>query len=283
MGMNYKSDALPDGTIELTLTIPWTDIQNTYKTVLTEMASSTEIAGFRKGKAPKEIVEQQADKTKVYEETIKRLVPKAYSDAVTEANIKPIIMPQVELKDAQEGKDWTVTAKTCERPEVSLGDYKKAVAALKAKSGQKIFVPGAEKADDKPKGPSVDDVLDAILGAVTAKIPAILLDHEVTHQLSQLVDQTRKLGLTVDQYLASTGKTADGLRTEYRNQAQRNLTLEFALEAIADREQVTVTDQEIDSLIKSSKTEEERKALESQKYYLASLIRRQKTVDLLVK
>lgn len=253
-----------------------------YQTVLTETASSVEIAGFRKGKAPKQIVEDSVDKTKVYEETIKRLIPKAYSDAITEAKLQPIMMPEVELKEAQEGKDWTVEAKTCERPKIELLDYKKAIADLKARTAPTIVVPGKED-DAKKKGPTVDEVLDAILVSVKATIPAILVEHEVTHQLSQLVDQTKKLGLTVDQYLSSTGKTVDSLREDYKKQAERNLTLEFALEAIADAEQVKVADEEIQSIITNAKSDEEKKALESQKYYLASLIRRQKTVDLLVK
>lgn len=278
--MNHTYEKAPDGTIQFTLTIPWSEIQTTYQTVLTETASSAEVAGFRKGKAPKQIVEDSIDKTKVYEETIKRLVPKAYSDAVTQSKLNPIMMPQVELKDAVEGKDWIVIAKTCERPTVELLDYKKTIGDLKARSGSSIVVPGQEEASKK-KGPSVDEVLDAILVSVKAKIPGILLEHEVTHQLSQLVDQTKKLGLTVDQYLSSTGKTVDGLREEYRKQAERNLTIEFALEAIADAEKVTVAQEEVDSVVNSAKTEEEKKALDSQKYYLASLIRRQKTVDLL--
>jgi len=273
----HKTD---DGTIELTITIPWKEIQNMYEVVVTETASGTEISGFRKGKAPKQIVEENIDKTKTYEETIKRLVPKAYTDAVTEHKITPIMMPQIELKSAEEEKDWIVLAKTCERPTIILKDYKKAISDLKASKTPAIIVPGKESANDpKSKGPSVDEVLDTLLLSIEAKLPEILLEHEVTHQLSQLVDQTKKLGLTVEQYLASSGKTADGVRTEYRTQAAKNLTLEFGLEAIADKENVTVNDEEVNKLLQTAKSDEERKALEGQKYYLASLIRRQKTLD----
>jgi trigger factor len=273
----------PDGTIEFTITIPWADIQNTYKTVVTETASNAEIAGFRKGKAPKQMVEENIDKTKTYEETIKRLVPKAYTDAVQEHKIAPILMPQVELKDAQEGKDWVISAKTCERPKVTLKDYKKAINDLKAEKTKKIFVPGKDNpSEEKPKGPTVDEVLERLLTAVEASIPDILLEHEVTHQLSLLVDQTKKLGLTVDQYLASTGKTADSIREEYKSMAAKNLTLEFALEAISEKEQVVASEEEVTKVIQGAKTDEERKNLENQRYYLTSLIRRQKTLDTLM-
>lgn len=273
----HKTD---DGTIELTITIPWNEIQSMYEVVVTETASGAEISGFRKGKAPKQIVEENIDKTKTYEETIKRLVPKSYTDAVSEHKIAPIMMPQIELKSAEEGKDWIVLAKTCERPTITLKDYKKAISELKASKTPKILVPGKDApGDEKTKGPSVDEILDTLLVTIEAKLPEILLEHEVTHQLSQLVDQTKKLGLTVEQYLASSGKTADGIRAEYRTQAAKNLTLEFGLEAIADKENVTVSDDEITKLLSTAKSDEEKKALEGQKYYLASLIRRQKTLD----
>lgn len=269
-----------DGSIELQITIPWADIKATYDVVVTETVSNTEISGFRKGHAPKQIVEENLDKTKTYEETIKRLVPKAYTEAVTEHRVAPIMMPQIELKEAKEGKDWVISAKTCERPKVTLKDYKNAVSSLK-KASPKIIVPGKEE-EQKPKGPSVDQILDAIFATVDISIPEILLEHEVTHQLSQLVDQTKKLGLTVEQYFSSTGKTIESVRAEYKAQAARNLTLEFALEAIADKEQVVVTDEEITKMLNTAKSPEERKALEEQRYYMTSLIRRQKTIDTLM-
>lgn len=279
--MKTTKDLAADGTITLTMTIPWNDIQGMYEEVVKETVANAELSGFRKGKAPRDMVEKTLDKTKTYEETIKRLVPKVYSEAVQEHEIKPIMMPQVELKEAQEEKDWVVLAKTCERPTVKLKDYKAAVAKVKADSAPKIVVPGKEQKDEK-KGPTVDDILTALLTAIDATIPEILLDHEVTHQLSQLVDQTKKLGLTVEQYFSSTGKTAEGVREEYKSQAKNNLTLEFGLEAVADAEQVSVSDEEVARVIAGAKTPEEKASMESQKYYIATILRRQKTIDKLM-
>lgn len=271
-----------DGTVELTITVPWTDIQATYQIVVDESVANAEIAGFRKGKAPKAMVEENLDKSKVYEETIKRLVPKAYTEAVAEQKITPIMMPEINLKSAEEGKDWVISAKTCERPDVKLGDYKKAIADLKASKAPKIIVPGKEETKGEQKGPTIDDVLSALMTAVSVSIPAILVEHEVTHQLSELVDQTKKLGLTVEQYLASTNKTAESVKADFTEIATKNLSFEFILEAIADAEKIAVTDEEVDKVFASAKSPEERKNLESQRYYLTSLIRRQKTLDKLM-
>jgi trigger factor len=104
----------------------------------------------------------------------------------------------------------------------------------------------------------------------------------VTHQLSELVDQTKKLGLTVEQYLASTNKTAESVKADFTDIATKNLSFEFSLEAIADAEKIAVTDEEVDKVFSSAKSPEERKNLENQRYYLTSLIRRQKTLDKLM-
>ena len=109
----------------------------------------------------------------------------------------------------------------------------------------------------------------------------MLTENEVNRQLSDLIDQTKKLGLSVDQYLASTGRTSDSIRKEYEATARRTLTLEFALESIADKEEIFVSDDDIESALKAMKSEEERTAISKERYYLASILRRQKTIDFL--
>lgn len=280
--MNTALARLDDGTIELTMTVPWGDIEKTYQLVVEDMVKDAEIAGFRKGKAPRKMVEDGLDKTKVYEEAIRRIVPQVYSDAITEQKLTPILMPQIELKEAQEGKDWVVSARTCEAPKVTIGDYKKAILDAKANKTKKIFVPGKEQDDEKDSKSNLDDVLGALLSVTQVKLPVILVEHETNHQLSQLIDQTKKLGLTVEQYLASTGKTSESIRADYAQQTQRTLTLEFALEAVAAQEGVKVDDADIAKLLATAKSDEERKSLEKEQYYLTTLVKRQKTVDQLM-
>lgn len=273
--MTSTIQKLGDGSIELTVTIPWTDVAKTYEDVVVAMVQEAELPGFRKGKAPRDLVEKNIDKTKVYEEALKTLIPKSYNDAITQQNVKPIVNPKIELKDATENKDWVFRAFTCERPAVTPKDYKKAIQDLK---GSKIWKPGD---DEKAKKPTLDELLMALYNNVTTTLPAILIEHEVNRLLSELIDQTKKLGLTVEQYLASTQRTSDGIKKEYEQQAARTLTLEFALEEIADGEGILISDDDIEAVIKTGKTDEEKEALKNQKYYLASVLRRQKTLDFL--
>lgn len=273
-----------DGTIELTVTIPWADVAGAYEAVVVEMVKNAELPGFRKGKAPRKAVEEKLDKSKVYEEALKAIIPSAYGKAVEEHKLRPIVQPKIELKEAIEQKDWIMRALTCEKPKLILGDYKKAVTDLKSAKLKKIWVPGEEAKEDKKeadKKPTLDELLKAVFETVTVTMPNLLLEHEANRLLSDLIDQTKKLGLSVEQYLSSTGRTADSVRKEYEDQAKRTLTLEFALEDIADKEGVLISDDDIDAVVKTAKSDEEKKALSAQRYYVASVLRRQKTIDFL--
>ncbi len=270
--MTSSVQRFPNGTIELTITIPWPDVSALYSDIIKKQKRETELPGFRKGKAPDKLVEEHIDKTKIYEEVLKELLPKVYNEAITKENLRPIITPKIELKDATENKDWIIIARTCERPTLTLGDYKKAVTDLKVK----ILKPGEE-----PKKTTLDEILAALFGVTTVTLPDLLIDHEVNRLLSELIDQTKKLGLSVDQYLTSTGRNAETIRHEYEEQAKRTLSLEFALETLADKEGILVSDDDIENVIKTGKTDEEKVALEKERYYLASVLRRQKTLDFL--
>jgi len=282
--MNIAVSRHDDKTIELTLSIPWESIQKTNNEVIEDFVRETELPGFRKGKAPRAVVEEKLDKTKIYEEVLQRLIPKLYAEAVAQEKIHPIVMPKINLVEAKEGTEWKILAITCERPDIKLGKYKEAIIDLKAAKQKKIWLPGQEpkkEDEDKEKKVTIDELLQTVYGAITTIIPKILLDQEVNRLLSDLVDQTKKLGLSVEQYLASTNRTADGVRHEYEEQAKRTLTLEFGLEAIADAEGILISDDDITAVIKTAKSEDERKAMENQKYYLATILRRQKTIDML--
>lgn len=285
MAMTSAVEKRSDGTVAITITIPWADIEKKYKEVVGVHVEGSELPGFRKGKAPAKMVEEKLDKSKIYEEVIKQILPTSYAEAIKDQGIRPIITPKVELKEAAENKDWIILAYTVERPGITLGDYRKAITDLKASKAKKIWVPGQDPKKDKKEEskPTMDEILRAVFEVVTISLPSLLLEQEVNRLLSELLDQTKKLGLTVDQYLAASGKTAESIRREYEEQAKRTLTLEFALEEIADKEGILVSDDDIDTIIKTAKTDQERESMKKERYYLASVLRRQKTLDFLSK
>lgn len=269
-----------DGTIKLTITIPSAAVKKRWDEVIENAVKDAELPGFRKGKAPKHLVEEKIDKTKVQEEVLKKLLPKHYMDAVHEHNLKPIMTPKIHVdkledpKTLSESKGWQFNALTCEAPNVNLNSYKKNIKSVTAKS--KIIVPGKEK-----QAPKFEDIVKALTDSVKVDVPEILLTSEADRLLAQTLDEIKRLGLTLDQYLQSTGKTPEGLREEYMKKAKNDITLEFALQKIATDEHITVEEKEIEEAIQKAKDPNERKNLENNRYLLANILRQQKTLDFL--
>lgn len=271
-----------DGTIILTITIPAALVKTTRDALLAEAVKNADMPGFRKGKAPKKLVEENLNAEKIKEETLRKLLPDAYIEAVKTHKIKPIINPQIHVQKLEDDKDWQYTATTCEMPEVDLGDYKKSIGAVTVKS--KIVIPGKEPfgpAQGKEQEAKLDDIVKALLETVKVNIPKVLIDSETERLLAQTLDEIKRLGLTLDQYLGSTGRTAEALKAEYEQKAVADMKFEFALQKISETEKITVEEKEIDEAIQKAKDEAERKHLEGNRYMLASILRQQKTLDFL--
>lgn len=278
-------EKLPKSTVRLVITVPWSMVKNAYDQALTKKAAEVELTGFRKGKAPKNLVEQAVGKDVLYQQAFQTILPQAYTQAVKKHQLKPITTPKIKPLKVEENKDWQFEATTCEAPSVSLGDYQEKIKQELRTS--KLWVPGQdEKPTEEPKenlNQKLNKVVETLLKAVKIELPPLLLENEVSRLLARLLEEIRRLGLTLESYLTSVGKTADQLRLEHQVEAEKSLKLEFILSKVADDLKVGVSDKEIEDWIeKGAKTKAEKEKLREQKYYLASILRRQKTIDKLL-
>lgn len=272
--MKSTVERLDDGSIKLVITIPWADVKKAQDEVVKQVQSTAKVAGFRPGKAPKKLVEGSVDQAAVREDTLRKLLPNAYLSAIQEHKVNPIMNPKIHIEKLEDDKDWVVEAITCEAPKVEIGKYKDDVQKITARS--KIAIPGKEQ-----QAPNFDEVMSAVMSKVKVKIPQILIEQEVDRLLSQTLTEIKRLGLSLDQYLASTGKTPDQLRAEYAQKAAGDITMELALAQIADDEKITMSDAEVNEAIEKAKDPAEKQHLEGNRYLLASILRQQKTLDFL--
>jgi len=281
--MKSKVKRLPKSEIEIIIKVPAGEVKKAYEKVLVEVVAKTEIKGFRKGKAPKKVVEKSVDKGKLYEQVISEILPRFYSEAVKEHNLAPIVNPKITPVSVKEGEDWEFKALICETPKVDLGDYKDRIKEKTA--GDKIWVPGKEKEDEKEKRVSeakkVNMVLEILLKNARVELAPVLVEEEVTRRLAQTLEEVKRLGLALEDYLRSVGKTVEQLKEEQRNKAEETLKLEFVLNKIAEEEKITVEEDDINKAINGAKTKEEKERLEANKYVLAMLLRRQKVLEFL--
>ncbi len=86
--------------------------------------SKFNVPGFRKGKAPKEIVYKMYGKAAFYDDALNDLLPEAYEAALKESGLDVVARPEFDVEDIKEGEPVVYTALVTTRPEVKLGEYK---------------------------------------------------------------------------------------------------------------------------------------------------------------
>jgi len=239
-----------NGNIQITFIIPWNDIKQGEEKVLAETAKTIEIPGFRKGKAPIAKVKEAVSQNQLIEKTLAYILPDLLQLALNKHNIHPAIYPKFQLISANEGEDWQIRAVTCELPVINLGDYKNALKGA-SKSSQ-IWTPDKDTKDEnsQPTQAQKEQVaLDVLLKTIDTKIPALLIEEETNVRLSALLERLEKLGMNLDTYLNSRGKTAQTLRQEYEIQADQTFKLDLALSKIADENSLIPDPNEVQKVI----------------------------------
>ena len=98
--------------------------EDAMKKVYEKNAKYFSIPGFRKGKAPYNIVEKQYGKEIFYEDAFNEVVPEIYDRELKENNIEAVSMPNIDISQMEKGKDLIFTAVVQIKPEVKLGKYK---------------------------------------------------------------------------------------------------------------------------------------------------------------
>ena len=86
--------------------------------------SRLNIPGFRKGKAPRKVIEMQFGEGVFYEDAIDELFPSVYSEAIKEHGVEPVDRPEFNLKTIGSGKDLEFSVEVFVKPDVTLGQYK---------------------------------------------------------------------------------------------------------------------------------------------------------------
>lgn len=108
----------------LKITAPAAEVNAGYKKAVQKIADQANIPGFRKGKAPRAIIEMHYGKEAVKQEAFEIVANKAYSEALDQEKLIPVSDPKVEASTFEEGKDMELTIKVTLKPEPELGEYK---------------------------------------------------------------------------------------------------------------------------------------------------------------
>ena len=123
--MNCKVEKTENANeVKLEITVEAEKFENAMKKVYFQNAKYFNIPGFRKGKAPMNIVEKYYGAQIFYEDAFNDVATESYDEALKENKIEAVSRPQVEIKQMEKGKDVIFTAVVQTKPEVELGKYK---------------------------------------------------------------------------------------------------------------------------------------------------------------
>lgn len=239
MKTNVKTTTNPDQSFTLSFNVTVDEIKKEYHHTLTHVAADFETKGFRKGKAPLDVVKNSISADKMLDEIVNHILSEKYDEIVKENKLKPATEPSVKILNPpfDLDKDWQIKITGAQIPEITV-DPKAYVEIKKSNSDATL---------DKEK--KTDAAIKIILENSVTKIAKIIIDNEVERKLTNLVDQILKTGLTVDKYLTNRNQTLDQLKQELSQQAIDEWTLNLAISQISSEQKLDPTEAEIKEIV----------------------------------
>jgi len=352
--MNFiKCEKLEKSMAELQFSIDAEAFKGAVADVFKKEGKKYSVPGFRKGKAPRSLIEKMYGADVFTYDAINELFPAAYEAAVKEAGIEPVGRPEVSVDAASETEGVTLTVKVAVMPEVKVGNYngltvEKTVHTVTDESvdaelkrvqernareltregaaengdivdidfegfvdgvafeggkaehynltlGSGSFIPGfedqivghsaGEEFDvnvtfpeelakdcseydtleefkesirknnqeqlDKQDDLAVENALvDQVIESMEAEIPQAMYDTRMDEMVNDFAFRVEQQGLRLEDYLKYMGQTMDQFRASFMPQAEKQVKIRLALEAVAAAENIEASEEDVSAEIK---------------------------------
>lgn len=122
--MSLQVEKMDHNMVKLTIEVPETELEAAIEKAYQKNKNQINLPGFRKGKAPRVMIEKMYGKGVFLEDAANALIPTAYSKAVDECELEIVSQPEIDVTQLEAGKPFIFTADVAVKPEVTLGDYK---------------------------------------------------------------------------------------------------------------------------------------------------------------
>ena len=122
--MSLQVEKLEKNMAKLTIEVSAEELEKAIEGAYQKNKNKISIPGFRKGKAPRKMIEQMYGKSVFYEDAANALIPDAYDKALEECEEQIVSSPKIDVTQLEAGKPFIFTAEVALKPEVTLGKYK---------------------------------------------------------------------------------------------------------------------------------------------------------------
>ncbi|NCN87726.1 MAG: hypothetical protein GW941_02420 [Candidatus Pacebacteria bacterium] len=298
---------------QVKLIVPIEEAKAAYQKTLRKLAPQVKATGFRKGKVPTHVAEEQIGKINIIDRVLQDLVPALYNKAINDGKYRPLTNPDIKPVKLNMEEDWELVADIGEKPEFKLGDYKKIAKAAKKEAVKEIKKEEEkvhdhshdDKAGDKPQkgheGKHTHKMTDKqkedmtlsvifknLVEEIKPQIPEIILREKVKAELRRLEQDLKQVNTTLEDYLKKQGQSFEQFSQRMAVMHLGQVQLEFILQEIIETEKLTATEDEIKAKIEDIKSKLHEEALkefneDQYKHYFVTVIERDKVIDYLLK
>ena len=257
--MKITEKEIKNSTAKVEVLVPKSIVDQTKEVVVDEMIKNVSVKGFRAGKAPKSIAEQNLDSEKLSSHIISHILNDTVAQVIKEKKYQTLGRPVLEKLEPQKDGNIKISLNFPLYPTFKLGKYQDQIKKI-AKKDKKI-----------------EDIYDCLLKNIKIEVSPLLVEEEAKYGLERLENHAKSLNISLEKYLEATKKTLEEVTKEYQKNAEDSIRLDLILLQIADEEGIVSTKEELSSLITASG------AKEDQQEQVKSIIKRRKTLDFLLK
>ena len=122
--MSVQVEKLEKNMAKLTIEVSSEEFEKAIAKAYKKNKNKISMPGFRKGKAPRAMIEKMYGKGVFYEDAANSIIPDAYADAAKESELEIVAQPEIDVTQIESGKPFIFTATVALTPEVTLGEYK---------------------------------------------------------------------------------------------------------------------------------------------------------------
>jgi len=122
--MSCKVENLEKNMAKLTIEVSAEEFEKACEKAYQKNKNKINVQGFRKGKAPRNVIEKMYGAAVFYEDAANELIPDAYAEAAKESGLDIVSRPEIDVVQIEKGKEFIFTAEVAVKPDVELGQYK---------------------------------------------------------------------------------------------------------------------------------------------------------------
>lgn len=122
--MSSTFEKLTSNKVKLNFVVSAEDFDKALATAYSKNVKRFNIPGFRRGKAPRHVIEMHYGPSVFFEDAFDEIFPVVYSEAIREHSVEPVDRPELDVTQIEKGKDLIFSVEVFVRPDVVLGDYK---------------------------------------------------------------------------------------------------------------------------------------------------------------